>query len=301
VDQLVGLFLVGLMVALARTVLGRARRNRPQPGLVPRLQVFTGRRFQRLTLLPRLGWEPHWSTGPASPVLKRVRHGPRALAIELGRGPVIVEAFELRDCRLSNSHIAPSNDPLHRSTVRRGSLSGCVLEFASPTAIFEDLEIQDLRTTEPVTFSGCAFRHVRLRGAIGSILVRPWTGSGPRAPAQDALAERFRRENERYYRGVDWALDISEAVFAECELRDIPAHLVRRNPAHHFLVKRSKVLDGRWRTRPIKDTYFELALAGMMKEDTTERILVAPMRSRDHARLLAALEDLRESGIAEPG
>lgn len=88
-------------------------------------------------------------------------------------------------------------------------------------------------------------KNVALRGKIGDIAASHLVG------ASASVAERqpaFAEANAAYYANVDWALDISQAVFAsEPDLRGVPGSLVRRDPETQVLVTRERVLRGSWK------------------------------------------------------
>jgi hypothetical protein len=110
----------------------------------------------------------------------------------------------------------------------------------------------------------------------------------------------FDKANQKYYSKVDWALDISEALFLDCSLRTVPARLVRRDPETQVVVKREKVLTGSWRElRYVKDTRWEAELDGFLEQGLPDRVLVAPKRDRRFQQHLDGLKALRDAGIAE--
>ena len=144
---------------------------------------------------------------------------------------------------------------------------------------------------------GAVFKHVTLRSKIGRIMVSPFVAPGKATPEQQRA---FDAANAAYYANVDWALDISEAEFEECDLRRVPAHLVRRDPETQVVVKRENALRGEWRKLDLSRTYWASAIEGFLAEGDRDVILVAGKRQKGFRDLLDGLEKLREAGVAEP-
>jgi hypothetical protein len=57
----------------------------------------------------------------------------------------------------------------------------------------------------------------------------------------EKLSPAQRRFAASFYEGVEWALDISRARFRGLDLRSLPGHLVRRDPARHALILTERV------------------------------------------------------------
>jgi len=113
-----------------------------------------------------------------------------------------------------------------------------------------------------------------------------------RQPEFDASAEKF-------WQSVDWALDIREAQFIECDIRGIPARLIRRDEETQVIVRREKAAEGEWRRLALSDTQWPTALQFMLDSGDPDTVLVASKRDRAFKRELAGLRLLRDAGIAE--
>ena len=93
----------------------------------------------------------------------------------------------------------------------------------------------------------------------------------------------------------------AEAEFQEADLRGVPGHLVRRDPATQVLVTREKAESLLWKDVDMSGTHWVTSLAFFVQHSVLPSIvLVAPKRSRDFNRLREGLERLRAAGIAEP-
>ena len=159
------------------------------------------------------------------------------------------EDLVLRQCRF-----AMFQHPVQKSLDARPTLRRLTLERCHFTAselgplILEDALIDTIWIHRgmwgPQKVVGCAFNRVVIRGRInGGVRFVPsmdWMLNRPLAPAVD---DPFVRANQRYYEGVDWALDIGSAEFTGIEMSqcDIPARLIRRDPETQVVVTRESV------------------------------------------------------------
>ncbi len=208
--------------------------------------------------------------------------------------------FEFRRCSFQGCGISVTRDPQKRSTFRNIRLIDCdVRGCAAETAILEDIYVERLKTHNLLACWGAVFKHVTLKGRIGSIMVNPAVATGT---AKREEQHAFDEANAAYYASVDWALDISEAEFeVEPDIRNIPARLIRRDADTQVVVTREKALKyqaaldslgtywGRW---------IGLFLSNPWKP--ADVVIAAPTRHRRYAELLEGITLLREAGIAEP-
>jgi len=132
---------------------------------------------------------------------------------------------------------------------------------------------------------------------MGRIMISARVGVSERA---QKLQAEFEDANIKCYASIDWALDIREAEFEECDLRGIPGHLVRRDPETQILVTRERVMEGVWRELDLSRTYWPASLEGLLEDERSDEVLVAPKLATDFEDLLAGLNLLREAGVAEP-
>ena len=98
-----------------------------------------------------------------------------------------------------------------------------------------------MKTNGDLQTWGAVFKHVMFRGKIDLLMISPAIKGGM-APPETQRA--FDAANDQYYRGVDWALDISQADFVDCDIQRVPANLVRRDPETQVVVTRERAMRG---------------------------------------------------------
>jgi hypothetical protein len=179
--------------------------------------------------------------------------------------------------------------------VIRCEVLGCALD----AAIVEDVVVDGLKTApeQPLQSWAAVFKHVTLKGLIGEIMISPMVAPGLAKPHEQRA---FDEANAAYYQTVDWALDISEGLFQDCDIRRVPAHLVRRDLATQVVVKRERVLEGTWRKLDLSKTWWATSLEFFLEDGDPDMVLVAPKRHPRYAHLLDGLKMLRDAGVAEP-
>lgn len=210
----------------------------------------------------------------------------------------LFEDVEFRRCSFIGCSISTTRNPSLRSTVRNVRLVGCEQRGCDlDAAVVEEVLVDGLKTNGLFHAWGAVYRHVTLRGRIGRVMTSPLIATGT-ATAEEQRA--FATANAAYYATVDWALDISEAEFEECDLRGVPAALVRRDPATQVVVTREKAMQGLWRQLDLKKTYWPTGLEFFLERGEPDVVLVAPKRDRNFQNLLDGLKLLRDSGVAEP-
>lgn len=208
--------------------------------------------------------------------------------------------LECRTCSFVGCDVTWTKGPEQRPLVRNVRLIDCeVRGCALEGVILEDVLIDGLQTHTMLQVFGTVYKHVTLRGTIGSVMLNhlidldDWTS--PRQRAFDAA-------NAAYYATIDWALDIQAAEFtSDPDIRGVPARLIHRDPATQVVITRTKALDGRWRQLGLEQhTHWPTALEFFLDQGHPDVVLVAPKRSPDYLELLAGLQTLRAAGIAEP-
>jgi hypothetical protein len=181
--------------------------------------------------------------------------------------------------------------------IRNVRLIGCAMSGSLHGAVIEEVVIDGLRTGRWLASFASVFKHITIRGKIGTVMTR-WI-MNPGDP--NGFLNRFYAEaNAAYYAGVDWALDISEAEFIEADLQGVPGHLVRRDPATQFLLTREKALRGAWRRLDLSDTHWPHSIGMFLESGLPSRVLVAPKRVSSFPKLLDGLKKLRDAGVLEP-
>lgn len=207
--------------------------------------------------------------------------------------------LEFTKCRFESSGLSITRDPKLRSTVRNVRLVRCEQRgSAIEAAIIEDVIVEHFKSNGLFQIWGAVFKHVTLRAKIGRIMVSPLIAPGLATPEQQRA---FDLANQEYYAGVDWALDISEAEFeGECDLRRVPASLVRRDPTTQVVIKRENAIQGGWRKLDLSKTFWSSAIEGFLQEGDPDIVFVAGKRDRKFGDLLEGLRKLRDAGVAEP-
>lgn len=207
--------------------------------------------------------------------------------------------LEFVKCRFESCGLSITRSPIRRSTVRNVHLTNCEQRGSTvKAAILEDVVIENFKTNGLFQTWGAVFKHVVLRGKIGRIMVSPLVAPGSATPEQQRA---FDAANAEYYERVDWALDISGAQFeGECDLRRVPAHLVRRDPETQVVIKREKAMRGEWRSLDLSKTFWPSAIEGFLQEGDNDIVFVAGKRDRKFLDLLGGLKKLRDAGVAEP-
>jgi hypothetical protein len=205
---------------------------------------------------------------------------------------------EFVDCRFESCGLSIARDPKLRACVRNVRIVKCEQRgSAVDSAIIEDVFVEDFKTPGLFQTWGAVFKHTTPRGKIGRIMVSPFIAPGS-ATSEEQRA--FDLANAEYYSNVDWALDISEAEFEECDLRRVPAHLVRRDPETQVVVKRENAMRGEWRKLDLSGTYWASTLENFLGEGDPDIVLVAGKRQKKFRQLADGLKKLRDAGVAEP-
>jgi hypothetical protein len=211
----------------------------------------------------------------------------------------VIEDLELRRCTFASGGLGFMGDVNQRTVVRRVTLRDCTVAGAAVGPVtLEDVTVEGLRTNGLLDVWGAVYKHVTLRGKIGRVfakdLVRPQLRTAPEQRSYDAA-------NAKFYKGVDWALDISEAEFEEFDLRGVPAGLVRRDPATQIVVTRKAATkNSSWRKLDYGRCSFKVGIELMIDAGHSDVVLVAEKRSKHFEECLRAIQRLREIGVAEP-
>jgi hypothetical protein len=219
--------------------------------------------------------------------------------------PEGLDDIELRRCTFRQCQ-APAQTTLdQRPTLRHITMTRCHVEASDLGPIVaEDCLVDTIWFHRgiwgPQRLGGCAFKHVVLRGSIHGALEidysPDWIGIG-----RYALDDAFVMSNADYYEKVDWALDISEARFTNCWLKfaDIPARLVRRDPATQIVVRRERALGRDWMETQLPEGAWRFSISDFLKTELPDLILVACPKGDHYQRELDTIKWLRDEGIAE--
>jgi hypothetical protein len=210
----------------------------------------------------------------------------------------VFQDLEFRKCRFVSSSLSITRNPRRRTTVRNVKLSQCEeIGCALNAAIVEDVIVDGLKTSDLFQSWGAVYKHVVLKGNIGRIMISPLVATGMAKPKEQAA---FDQANAKYYETIDWALDISEGRFNECEIQRVPAKLIRRDPETQVVITREKALMGEWKKLDLSKTYWATSIKFFLDRGDADLVLVAPKRYSKYQDLLDGLKMLRDAGVAEP-
>lgn len=205
-----------------------------------------------------------------------------------------IEGFEMVRCEFQGAHLVQFDDAEMNLVIRNVTLTKCVAKRRSSVhgARIEDVLVDGLTTGPEALIDSCVFRHVTLRDRIGSVMFQP-----PPSTMDEAMREAFISTVLRYYRDVDWAIDISEAEFSgDVNFFFVPGDLVRRDPETQFLLRRETLAGVNLDPFPVRARIE----AGRFEVTPFDSIVaIAPKRSKNFDQIRADLEELRKAGLAE--
>jgi hypothetical protein len=229
----------------------------------------------------------------------RIFHGERFDSFDDRDSGALFSDLEFRDCYFESCLISITRNPVLRSTIRDVRLVNCSQRGCSlNTAVFEGVVVDGLNTHGQLLQCWAAvFNRVVLSGKIDRLMTSAALSAGLATPEEQT---GFDRANEEYYRGVEWALDISQVECKELCLRGVPGRLVRRDPETQVLVTREKVLEGTWRDLPFQENLWPTALSLFLDRGEDDMVLIAPKRHSKFKRYVSDLNLLRKAGSAEP-
>jgi hypothetical protein len=207
--------------------------------------------------------------------------------------------IEFHNCYFQGCTLSVTLDPALRSTVENVRLINCSQRGCCVYgAIVRDAVVDRFNTNGQLFQTwGAVFDRVVLRGRIDNVMFSSTVFPGVATPAEQ---KSFDDANMEYYRGVDWALDISRGEFKDLCIRGLPGHLIRRDPETQILVTREKALEGRWKDLEFQENLFPGSLDSFLQRGHPDLILVAPKRHRKFPRFVEDLQLLRKAGVAEP-
>ncbi|MEV4106301.1 hypothetical protein [Nonomuraea sp. NPDC049695] len=205
----------------------------------------------------------------------------------------VIEDVELSRCTFASAVLVQHSNPDLSLVVRNLRATGCTVNHCRVSGVrFEDITIAGLSVRGGTQYlHGCVLSHVKLSGRVGPLNI-----TAPLPSPDGELVQGAGQALIDAYRSIDWALDISEAEFADVSLNYVPGDLVRRDPRTQFLLRRENLskLDGR---ELPKDADILVNQLNLTPFDST--VVVAPTRSKQFRWFLETLEVLREMGLAE--
>ncbi len=202
-------------------------------------------------------------------------------------------------CHFVGSEFNGNNNLVRRNLARNIKFLNCKITGGNIGAgIVENVLIDGLSVGNHFQVRGTAFRHVVIRGKVDKLMITPYYDL---FGIEAELAAGLQKANEEYYKNVDWALDISDAEFKDCDIRGVPADLIKRDPETQAIVRRDKVLDGKWKSLDLDDSGWWFSIDKILIEDGFQDVvLVASKLSKRFGHELEGINRLREAGIAEP-
>ena len=199
----------------------------------------------------------------------------------------------LKNVFFQHCYLSHIRNPAKRPLVQNVILTKCKVNQCSiDSGVLENVLIDHLKCLSTMLCRRTALRHVTLKGKIGVIrFLLPVTGEPPKEVA------RMKQANEEYYNTVDWALDITEAQFKDVYIRDIPTHLIRRDPETQMIVAPQSTWKKDFRELDYLDMGFNSQLYDFVKQGEPDMLLIAPRRSKYFEDKMNDLERLREAQI----
>ncbi len=214
------------------------------------------------------------------------------------QGGARIVDLDLVGCRFESCVLSATRVVRSRTLVRSVKLEQCEQKGCYVgAAVFEDVVVDGLRSSEVLQVWGAVFRHVVLKGRLDRLMLSPTV-----APSTANWAEQraFADAAAAFYAETDWALDISEADFKGVDIRGVPADLIRRDPETQAVVRRANAADERWRSIDLSKTYWDVTIELMLKEGREDVVLVVPKRAgKKRADLIDGIKRLRDAGVAD--
>lgn len=167
----------------------------------------------------------------------------------------------------------------------------------------ENILLHNLKNSDYLRISGMIFNQVTFKGKFDKWML----GSGHRSMMVDyeAISEEDCHALDIYaqneYKKIEWALDISEAEFKECDIAaTIPAHLIKRNSETQVLIKYERLVKSKWEKNPkVRGSKAENFCLWVKKAEK-DCVFVASVRDKKEFPVeMEAIKILRGEGIAE--
>ena len=210
--------------------------------------------------------------------------------------------IEIINCRFESCFTAPRLDfetPAVLSHIRIKSCSYQVCDLY--TAFLDDVLIDEFTRSgrHPAFTCGSRFRHVTLKGRIGSPKVLPFPRLGyPEESGEETAI--WKAKLARFYAEIDWALDIRHAEFTTfLSFPGVPADRVFFNPEHQVVVERERVLDPGF-PYDMLHSLAQIVVDRLITDGFPDLVVAAGMGSKQYKPDLEALDLLRCSGATRP-
>ena len=217
---------------------------------------------------------------------------------------LLLENMKFEGCEFTGCIISMTTQIDRMTTVRNVTLDDCFANGCQTgPMILANVSINNLRTDDLLIVWSPYFDRVTLSGEIGKMKINKTADpSTYNKPTQQPF-EDFRA---KFYAGVEWALDISQARFKEFDVRGVPGHLIRRDPESQILITRERALQVAtpgWEARLDPSVnLWPFMINQFLSGSDRDTVLVAPLGAAKAKRdpLLKGLQELRRIGLAEP-
>ena len=226
----------------------------------------------------------------------------RVFRLKGDRGGLVAEDLSFTACTFDNCRLSLTNDPAQMSQVRRVRFTNCVnLCSTVGPCYLDEIEVDGFLSPSDLTLVwGALFRHVVLRGDIGSVRVNTAI-QDPHATPQ--CQREFDQLREAHYASIDWALDISQARTLDLIITGIPANRIVLDPRTQIVVTKDSLRDKReLDALPGLDRTTRFTLESFLTGEAADLVLVAPTRRPAKYRrpVLDSFAALTEAGLTDP-
>lgn len=203
-----------------------------------------------------------------------------------------VSGQEFSKCSFTSCVLAQTDDPEYSLVVEGLRLTDCKVNQCGVQGVHVKESVFDgISCRQPQLLHACIFERVTLRGKIGSFNL---LGPHPSLKKRDSFVDSMVAK----YRLVDWALDISEAEFAEVELTYLPGSLVRTDGETQIVLHRERL------SGVEQDAFPDYASVWMRRFALTpfeSMVVAAPKRSEHFHGYMRDIKWLVDSGLADFG
>lgn len=198
--------------------------------------------------------------------------------------------IRLTDSTLTGCVLAQFSTPELTLEVRDVVVERCrLVRCSSQSVFFEDVTVDTLGMAQMHRLYGCVFKHVTLRGKIGPLMAMgPHNSLTNRPEFVAGIVER--------YASVNWALDISEAIFSDADFYYVPGELIRRDESSQFLLRRENFANVDWRDLP---GYASIWASRFDETPFDSLVAIAPRGSKELGKCMADAEWLRDQGLID--
>lgn len=215
----------------------------------------------------------------------------------------LVENIQFKNCSFYSCDFSDRISlPQERSIIKNSIFENCTVNnnCGIGNGIIEDVELINLKTKGIVFCLGTLFNKVTFRGKCGSFRLTSETVDRAVHNGEDiskSQIEAFNHSAQEFYKGVDWALDISNAEFKELQIDpDIPAALVKRNPETQILIRKENIDVAKIQQHPY---IFSLHKRHLTSNKYDQIIVISTISNKHLEEEMKSIQILREEGIAD--